>query len=737
MFRALARLVYRYRWPVLALWGVLLAVGIVYAPKLANTLSGSSFTIEDLESARAERLLERELGMAPATLMVVFHSDTLTAGDPGFAAQVEAQVKALHALPFVTDVEAPSPGNMRLVSPDGHTAFATVRMSGTVGKSLDRFPQVEAALLDGQVHAWPTGTVPIVHRLIELSENDLRRAESISLPLALVALLIVFGAVVAAGLPVVMGGVAVSVTLALLYFIALRMDLSVFVMNLSSMLGLGLAIDYSLFIVSRFREELALHDRPELSGLEATLATSGKAVVFSGGTVFIGMAGLLLFRSPTMRSMGIGGSLVVLVSVLAALTLLPALLAILGPRVNAWPILRRQMGGHAWQGIATRVMRHPWPILVVVVVFLVTLGVPFLQVKLGTPGATSLPAGEPARLGYEALRRDFGEGETSPLLLAVTTQSQDTFGADPEKLAALGELERQLRAHPQAARVEGLLDWLPPGVPPALLAQYVANPESLPSPELRRAVQAWASPTVTLVRVIPRSPAFSDETKALVGDIREMAPPGGLEVLVTGITADVMDGDRALFQDARWLVLWIVGAMYVMLVLAFRSVVIPLKALAMNALSLGASYGALVFIFQQGHLSGLLGFTPDGFIESSTPVLLFAVLFGLSMDYEVFLLSRIKESYDATGDNTSSVSHGLARTGALITGAAAVLILVAGSFGLADIVMIKSIGVGIALAILIDATIVRALLVPATMRLLGHLNWWAPRFLRGRGATFD
>ncbi|MBI2918990.1 MAG: MMPL family transporter [Chloroflexi bacterium] len=734
MFRALARFVYRYRWPVLALWGVLLVVGIIYTPRLAHTLSGSSFSIEELESVRAQRLLERELGMSAATLMVVFHSDTLVASDPAFAAQMEAQASALRALPFVTNVQTLSPVNPRLVSQDGHTAFAPIRMSGTVDEAMDRFPGIEAALVDGQVHAWPTGTAPVVYRLIELSENDLRRAESVSLPLALVALLLVFGAVVAAGLPVVMGGVAVSVTLALLYFLALRMDLSVFTMNLSSMLGLGLAIDYSLFVVSRFREELA--SRGRLESLEATLATAGRAVVFSGGTVFIGMAGLLLFRSPTMRSMGIGGTLVVLVSVLAALTLLPALLALLGPRVNSWPVLRRQTGGHTWQGIANRVMRHPWPIMIVVVIFLLTLGLPFFGVKLGTPGASSLPSGDPARLGYEALRRDFGEGELSPILLAVTTESPDASGDSPDKIAALGELEQRLKAHPQVARVDSVLDLAPPGIPPALVAQLLTTIQSGTSPELRQELASVFSPKVTLVRVIPRSSAFSDETKGLVRDIRQLSPQGGLQVLVTGLTADVMDSDRALFQDVRWLVLWIVGAMYVMLVLAFRSVVIPIKALAMNALSLGASYGALVFIFQQGHLSGLLGFTPEGFIESSTPVLLFAVLFGLSMDYEVFLLSRVKESYDASGDNTASVSHGLARTGALITGAAAVLILVSGSFGLADIVMIKSIGVGIALAILIDATIVRALLVPATMRLLGHLNWWAPGFLRGRGATF-
>ncbi|MBI2865991.1 MAG: MMPL family transporter [Chloroflexi bacterium] len=731
MFRALARLVYRHAWLVLGLWGALFVVGALFAPRLPRALSGSSFTIEGLESVRTQRLLEQELDLSAATLMLVLHSDSLAVDAPAFIAEVEARAQALRSLPMVTEVVTPS-ANPRLVSADGHTAYAMVRLAGNSDESLEQWPELEAALGPGQLHLWPTGTVPVYYRLIELSESDLRRAEMVSLPLALLALLLVFGAVLAAGLPVVMGGVAVTVTLALLYFLALRLELSIFTMNLASMLGLGLAIDYSLFIVSRFREEL---DHGGIGGsLEATLATAGKSVLFSGSTVFIGMSGLMLFRSPTMRSMGLGGALVVLVSVLAALTLLPALLSLLGHRVNAWSLLRGRGGGAFWQAVSGRVMRHPWPILIVVVLFLVALGTPFLNVRLGTPGASSLPQGETARLGYERLRQDFGEGEMSPVLLAVT--SQDTLAA-PERLAALQELVLDLKAHPQVARVESVLDLASPGAPASLLAQYLSNPATIPVPELRKAVEGVFTPQVALVRVVPRSSTFSDETRGLVQDIRKMSPGGGLQVMVTGMTADVMDSDAAMFQDTRWLVLWIVGAMYFMLALAFRSVIIPLKALVMNTLSLGASYGALVYIFQEGHFQGLLNFTAQGFLESSTPVLLFAILFGLSMDYEVFLLSRVKEAYDATGDNRASVGQGLARTGSLITGAAAVLILVAGSFALADIVMIKAIGVGIALAILIDATIVRALLVPATMRLLGNLNWWAPSFLRGRGATFD
>jgi RND superfamily putative drug exporter len=575
-----------------------------------------------------------------------------------------------------------------------------------------------------------TGAPVFYSDILDVTERDLRRAELISLPFAVVALVYVFGSLVAAALPGLVGGAAVLSTLGLLVALAGRIDLSVFALNLVTMLGLGLGIDYSLFVVSRFREELEAGAQVEEAVCRA-VATAGQSVLYSGLTVFVGLLGLSSFEYMALRSMGLAGSLVVLVSVAAALTLLPAALGVLGQRVYALRLRRPPVGGGFWARLAQVVMRRPGMVFLAVVTLLLGLGAPFLRVELGAPDASVLPPDVPSRQGFDLLREHFGQGEQAPILISI--ESRGTI-FNRENLAALQAYVAEIQRDPRVARVESLVS-LDPRITRAqyeLIYEQAARTgrvEDVADAFARAVAQQSSTSDFTLVRVTSRYAQTAPESKHLVERIRALPMQGDLHALVGGGTASVIDYADGLYSDFPRVLAFIVVSTYVILLLLLRSVVLPLKAILMNVLSLTASYGALVLIFQDGRLARPFGIEGIGYVEASLPIIMFCVLFGLSMDYEVFLLSRIKESFDRTADNDRSVAAGLERSGRIITSAALIIVLVSGSFAAADIVLIKALGIGTAIAVLLDATVVRALLVPATMRLLGDWNWWTPRGL--------
>jgi RND superfamily putative drug exporter len=501
------------------------------------------------------------------------------------------------------------------------------------------------------------------------------------------------------------------------------------VLNLASMLALGLGTDYALFLVSRYREELLSH--PPADALALTMATAGRAVFFSAGTVLVGLAGLLAFRFMLLRSLGIAGMAAVGAAVLAALTLLPALLALLGPRVNALRVLGRghtagEQADGPWARLARFVLRHPWRVLLPVCGLLAALGAPFLGARLSTPDARILPPDTPSRRAVALLREEFDPGAGTPLLLAVSAPGSIVAR---EQLGTLYDLTRTLASDPRVSRVDSIVD-LDPRLTKEQYALLYANPEASPDMWARGAAQVLAKGNTTLVSVSPALDPIGAETKALVRALRATVPAPGWTIQVTGAAASALDLTESLYRDFPAVIALVVGVTYVLLTITFRSVVLPAKAVVMNMLSLVASYGALAAVFQYGvlaHLPAPFGVAPLDYVEATLPILLFCTLFGLSMDYEVFLLSRIQEAYRATGDNAASVAIGLQASGKVITGAAAIVVVVAGAFALAaGVAQIKALGLGIAIAVLVDATIVRALLVPATMRLLGRWNWWFP-----------
>jgi RND superfamily putative drug exporter len=697
-------------------------------------LQPGGFSSPTHEAQRAADLLQESFESSPATLIAVYTSDRLSTDDPRFLQAMDSSLARVGVLAGVASITTQRENALQ-AAPDGRTAYASIALNVGPEAFRELLPTVREAIQPTDLDMVLTGAPVFYADILEVTERDLRRAELISFPFAGLALVILFGSLVASALPALVGGAAVACTLGVMALLSNVTDLSVFALNLVTMLGLGLGIDYSLFMVSRFREEGLAADggqateqlRCRLSSVPdavaVTMATAGRAVLFSGVTVLLGLLGLMTFDLMAMRSLGIAGSIVVGLCLLAALTLLPALLALLGPRVDAFTILRPPRGRSGlWQRIANLVMARPWPVFTLVVLALLLLGVPFLRVDLGAPDASILPRDVQSRQGFDLLRDRFGPGEIAPILVVV--RAQDTLFT-PERIGTVVDFSRRLEADPRVARVDSMFT-LDPRITREQYQLLYRDEGRVYEGFARAAASAFTREPITLLRVVAHEGQTTAEAKSLVRSIRATPVGGGMELLVGGGSAGVVDYVDALYSDFPRALFLVVGATYLVLLWTFRSVVLPLKAIIMNALSICASYGALVVVFQEGMFSGLLGFQPMGFVEASLPIVLFCVLFGLSMDYEVFLLSRIREAYLESGDNRQSVAVGLERSGRIITSAAAIIVLVSGSFVAADIILIKALGLGTAIAVFLDATVVRALLVPATMRLLGDWNWWVP-----------
>ena len=730
-FDHLGRFAVRRRWWIVAAWAVLLLAALPLAPRAPQALSAGGFILDDLESARAKQVLHDELGAEPSAFVLAYTSDSLRAGTPEWLVAVREATRDILAVPHVTRIlsHAVAP---RQVSADGHTAYDVVFLDLPPDSSPDAMPAVAAALHEVPGLTVRIGGGPAFYGDVQaVTESDLRRSELISLPLAALTLLFVFGSVVAAGVPLAVGGAAVLVALASIFLVANVLPMSIFVLNLATLLGLGLGVDYSLLMTSRFREELGKRDGDDrvAEAVRVTMATAGRAVFFSGLTVLLGLLGLVLFEFMILRSVGIAGAIVVGLAVLAAITLLPAILAIVGTRIDRLAVRKVASAPGTdgpWARLARRVMRHPVAVLVPTLSLLLILGLPFLHVRFNAPDATILPSWVPSREAYDVLATTFGEGEFAPLVVAVRTQGPAT---DPQNVAALYDWSRRLATDPRVVRVMSYVD-----VDPRLtLDQYQLLYGADGAPPDRFVATNLAASTkgdLTAFTITTPYGPNAEQGRALVRDLRSrdgpLAAPAGVSILVGGGAADVDDVVSRVWSDFPRTAAFIVVTTFLVLFVLLRSVVLPVKALVMNTLSIVASFGALVWIFQDGNLSSILGFQPLGFVETTQPVILFCVLFGLSMDYEVFLLSRMKETWDRTGDNTEAVAAGLERSGRIVSSAALVVVVVAGSFAFGDIVLIKALGLGVAIAVALDATVVRALLVPATMRLLGHWNWWVP-----------
>ncbi|MFD8477819.1 MMPL family transporter [Kitasatospora sp. NPDC059673] len=694
MFALLGRFAARRRRLVLLATLLFTLVAGVWGTQVFGAITGGAgFDDPDSASVRADRVLAGPLGRLQPDVVVLYRSNEGRIDDPGLAAQLRTVLDAVPREDVARLESYWSTGDADFLSHDGHAAYVTVQF-----KASDDQQRVQALQrIEGRFQVPGTdvafgGVTAMTEQVNARTGKDIGRAELLSVPLLLLLLVLIFRSAIAALLPLATGAVVALGSFTVLRIVAYAVPISSSVINVITILGLGLAIDYALFMVGRFREELADGTPLDLA-VQRTTATAGRTVAFSGLAVAISFAGLALFPSRFLSSMGYAAVSVVAFAVLASLTVLPALLRVTGHRVNSWRIptpWRRPTAPvkGRWYRTARLVMRRPLLTAAAAVALLLTAGAPFLGVNWARPGDWVLPADADARVVAERLTTDFDHDPTK-VLTAVVHLPRPADAAGPELAAYTGRLAAG------------------PGVTDA-------------------AVTATDGDTARITLHYTMDP-MSPDAAAMVRDLRAQTPPDGASALLTGMPASRADIVHMIGSRAPWMALFVAAVSALVLFLAFGSVTIPVKSVLLSLLSLFAAFGVITWIFQDGHLHGLLGFDPIGAIDADFPVLIVAIAFGLAMDYQVFLLSRIKEHHDRGADPEEAIALGLQRAGGIITSAALLLITVVCGFVASSLAFLQMIGVGLVVAVAVDATLVRAVLVPAALRLLGRWAWWAPR----------
>ena len=704
----------RFRWVVVAGSVVFLAVAGTVGGGVADHLSSGGFEDPNAESNAAAALLDSEFDAGPPNLIFLVDAGEATVDDPSVAGPAQRLTADLAAEKGVAEAVSywTLGGAEPLRSRDASKALVLVRLDGVQNEQLARAAELGDEY-SGQHEAFTVATggmSAVFAEVNEVIEADLVSAEMIVFPITLILLILIFGSVVAALLPLGIGVFSILGTFLALRIIAAQTEVSIFALNFTTAMGLGLAIDYALLVVSRFREELAAGYETRVA-IRRTLATAGRTVIFSAGTVAASLAALLVFRIAFLRSFAYAGIAVVALAAIGAVVVLPAILALLGHNVNRLRVRRVQVareGSGFWHRLAMAVMRRPIPVAVVVVAFLAVLGAPFLNVQLGFPDDRVLPPTADTRVVGDTIREEFPTNEAGALNIVMAD-----IGDPADHVDQIGAYAQRLSELDGVARVD------------AMTGIYLDGGQvAPPSPLSAR----FAAENSTYLSVVPSVEPISPAGERLTSAVRAAEAP--FPVLVGGGPAELVDGKAGLLDQLPGALALIAVITFVVLFLQFGSVLVPIKAIVMNLLSLSATFGAMVWIFQDGHLAGVLGFTPTGSLVTTMPVLMFCIAFGLSMDYEVFLLSRVKEEYERTGDNIGSVATGLEHTGRIVTAAAVLIAVVFAAFSTGQVSFMKMFGIGMTLAVLVDAFLIRATLVPAFMRLAGRANWWAPAPLR-------
>ncbi|MBC7302416.1 MAG: MMPL family transporter [Nocardia sp.] len=701
----------RSRW-VLGVFAVLAVVLGALGATLFERVEGGGYTDAGSESSRALEILREEFGQAPPNLLLLVETES-SVDDPESTAAATALVANLQERDGVAEVMSYWTTHLpALRSVDGKQGLIVASVLGSEREIDQRVTAISGELTgeQGSLQVRAGGFAMLMHETVEQSKTDIAKGEAIAFPLTLIALLFVFGGLVAASLPLLVAIGTVLTTMGALWLLTLFTPLSVSATNVATLLGLGLAIDYSLLIVSRYRDELA-EGRTPADAVATTLRTAGRTVAFSALTVAVALAGLLFFPLLAIRSMGYAGIVVAALAALVSLTVLPAALLLIGTRIDkgqlGWWFLRAPRpapGEGAWHKLATAVMRKPISIGLAVTALLLLLGAPFLGVNLGFPDERILPESMDSRQVTETVARDFRESDQHTLVAVLPDSAYSAAGLDTiaRAMSDLDNVRRVDTATGSYAQGGLLVE------PTAANARF----------RVEQAVYLSIVPTT----------GDSDALASLVEQVRAVQTPS--ELLVGGVAAANADSVAAIENELPWALGFVVIMMLIALFALTGSVVLPVLAVILSALSLTATFGALVWIFQDGHLSGVLGFTVTGDLSATVPVMLFAAAFGLAMDYQVFLLSRIREEYDRTGKNETAVALGLERVGRIVTAAAILISLVFLGFLASDITFMKAFGIGLPLAVIVDATLVRGFLLPAAMKVLGEANWYAPEFLR-------
>lgn len=715
---------YQLRWIVSIFWILLFILSSFFALKLPDRLKDSGMTPKGSQSDIGLTLMQNQLGMPLSTINIIYTSPNLDLTSEKEKSVILQSLNKVKRLDYVKSVHI----NMtpRLTTRKGIQSVV-VELNLKASDALKHFSEIRRLISSPfGMNMYVDGETATLNDIQQATKHDMAHSEKIGIPIALVVLLFIFGTVGAALLPLIIGIMSVSLTLGITYFLTGYYSLSNFLPNIVMMLGLAIGVDYALFLVSRFREELKRHNTVKEAIAMAT-QTAGKSLFFSGFAVLIGMLGMLFIKLSIIYSLCLGGIIVVLNAVLLSSTLLPALLSIFGHHINSFkvfPRIQKKMeSSRLWEQIASRVMNRPVILSIIIITLLLSLMLPITRMKLGVPTAEVLPPTYESRMGVEILKQNYDQRKLNPIQIIV--KSKENFN-QLTTIQNLYDYEKKLRNIPGVMEVRSYLDVFGKKSPKeiAQLLKENRNQETVISQNLARR-------QYMLLTVNPRFDPGSAAATSLVNKLREVSM-NKLESHISGQAALRADILNRIYTGLPLMMIFIIAVTYFILFSVFQSVLIPLKAILMNVLSLGASLGIVVIVFQYGWFAGDLRITSTGYVSVVMPVTIFCIVFGISMDYEVFLISRIKEEYDLTGDNEKSTAMGLQKTGGLISSAAFILMVVVGSFIFTSIEITKALGVGLFCAIFIDATFIRIIVVPALMKLLGPANWWAPKWAGGR-----
>ena len=726
----MGQLIYPLRWYIIGLWVVIILACVPFTPNIIGCFKTTGFIDEKSASAIAQQFLDKKLGYNKNNqFIIIYTSPTLHASDQLYLDKIKKSLSDLKDFPIKHEVFLPDT-NKKQISKDEHSAYVLVMVKR--GEPLDEaaLAQFKAAIKTPPHMTMQLGGQTIFEEnLNNQTQIDLFKADFIATPVAIITLIFIFGTLVAATIPILLGGGCALIILTTLYILGHLVALSIFTINIALLLGLCLCLDYSLFIISRFRDELG-HGLSAAEAIAVTQATAGEAIFFSGLAVFASLSALFLFPINILFSVAVGGLTAVFVAVLTALLLLPAILAVLSTRINLLPVCffkkNKSNQSTSWHWIAEKVVNHPLPCFFFILIILLTLGRPFLSAKYGVSDYHIFPEQSTSRQFFDTYAEKFKESELSPISMVV--QSKTSSILSHASIDQLLDLTSRLKHNSLIDQVNSIVTTVPQLTASQYYALYNYHKNRM-NPTIKKLLETTTRHYFTVITIVSKYQVNSAKTQTLVAYLREIKVPHGMSAQLTGTPVSNMDVMASIKHALPYAILWIIISTYLILLVLLRSLFLPLKAIIMNLLSLSAAYGALVLVFQEGYLHRLLNFEPQGMLDVSLLVIIFCALFGFSMDYEVFLLTRIKESYQQYNDNNKSIVFGIEKSSRIITSAALIVIFLCSSFLVADVIMVKAFGFGIAVAIFVDAFLVRTILVPATMALVKSWNWYFPKWL--------
>ncbi|MDP3558990.1 MAG: MMPL family transporter [Legionellaceae bacterium] len=727
LFFRLGEWVYRFRLLIIVLWTVIIISCIPLLATLTAPFQSTGFEVENSESVRTKEYLDKHLGYHSNRFIAIYQSKHLLATNPLYINKLKKSLSGLKHFPMKHEIIYPDV-NAKQISKDKHSAYVVILFKDNTFMDHNLLLQFQAAIKPPtDMRMRLGGEALFIETINQQTQEDLYHADSVAAPASIITLILVFGTIIAALVPIVLGGGCALIILTTLYFLGHLFSLSIFTLNIALLLGLCLSLDYSLFIIYRFREELHLQDSV-VGAVATTIATAGKSVFFSGLAVFVSLSALLLFPINILFSVGVGGLVAVFGAVAIAVTLLPAILAVLKQGINRWSIRfgYAESNRHLWGRLAAVVVSRPFLFFFSALLLLLCLAYPFMHVRFGISDMHILPTHTESYQFIHMYEKKFNENELAPIVLVVKSTHERILSK--ASIKKIYDFAQKLKKLPLVENVDSIVT-----TTPALkAAQYYALynlPKKLLPPSIQQLLKTTSGRDFTVINVVSKYGSNSAKTMKLITQLQQMHPGKGLTLQLTGEPVNNAEVIHSIAHIFPYAVVWIMILTYVILLVLLRSLFLPFKAIVMNVLSLCASYGVLVFVFQEGNLHQLLNFNPQGMLDISLLIIIFCALFGFSMDYEVFLLTRIKECHELTHDTDKSIVFGIDKSCRIITSAAIIVIVLCGSFMLADVLMVKEFGLGIAIAIFVDAFIIRVFLVPAIMAVVKEWNWYLPRWL--------